>query len=81
MRPIRHAGVLAATNRGVRLDCDNAATCTISVLRPNLFRVRFARGAVRAPNTWMVPAQGAADVSWEGCALAPGAPTLMAGEA
>lgn len=66
MKPIRRASLLDTTPRGVRLDCGDATICTISVLRPHLFRVRFTRGTLRAPNTWMVPAMGAADVPWQG---------------
>src|SRR5471032_645913 len=67
MKPIRTATLSETTERGVALDCGDGIVCRISVLKPDLIRVLFLRdGVPRQPRTWMVPAEGAADVPWEG---------------
>ena len=67
MKPIRSATLSQTTDRGVQLDCGDGITCRVSILRPDLVRVLFLEGGVpRQPRTWMVPADGAADVPWAG---------------
>ena len=67
MKPIRSATLSQTTDRGVQLDCGDGITCRVSILRPDLVRVLFLDGGVpRQPRTWMVPADGAADVPWAG---------------
>lgn len=66
MKPIRTARDAVGTDRGVTLDCGDGITCRVSVLRPDLVRVLFARDGIPCQRTWMVPAHGAADVPWEG---------------
>ncbi|GGF32427.1 alpha-glucosidase [Aliidongia dinghuensis] len=67
MKPIRQAVLAETTERGVTLDCGDGIRCRISILKPDLVRVLFVRGAEpRQPRTWMVPAHGTADVPWEG---------------
>lgn len=67
MKPVRTARLLAATPHGVELDCGGGITCRISLLQPDLGRVVYLRqGALRVGRTWAVPADGVADVPWEG---------------
>ena len=67
MKPIRRATLIQTTERGVELDCGDGITCRVSVLKPDLVRVLFREGAApRQPRTWMVPAEGSADVPWQG---------------
>ena len=55
------------TPRGITLDVSGNRNCAISILQPDLVRVRFIKNASpREPRTWMVPAHGANDVPWEG---------------
>jgi alpha-glucosidase len=67
MKPIRRATLSQITERGVALNCGDGIVCRISALKPDLIRVLFLRdGVPRQPRTWMVPAEGAADVPWAG---------------
>ncbi len=67
MRPLRRAHRIEQAERGLRLTCDDGASCRISFLLPDLARVFFLRnGSPVAPRTWMVPGYGSADAPWEG---------------
>ena len=67
MTPVRSARLLQRTERGLTLDLGAARTCRISLLGPDLVRVLHLQdGRARLPRTWTVPAQGEADVAWEG---------------
>ena len=67
MRPVRSATLAGTDARGIMLQCGDALTCRISVLRDDLVRVIFLRdGVPRQPRTWMVLEPGTRDVPWEG---------------